>query len=132
MSIMTRDEDKDKTNSFPYTSRTNSTLKDKKYILVYAEDFHFLISHACWFVTHIYEHYTFEPSKFKRDFIINQKWRQKVILSVERDFFKLLNNSNFGIDCRNNIDNCILESLHNDFTEISYIKKYTTIFKDDT
>ena len=55
-----------------------------------------------------------------------------MILSVERDFFKLLNNSNFGIDCRNNIDNCILESLHNDFTEISYIKKYTTIFKDDT
>ena len=52
--------------------------------------------------------------------------------SVETDFFKLLNNSNFGIDCRNNIDNCILESLDNDFTEISYIKKFTTIFNDDT
>ena len=78
MSIMTRDEDKDKINSFPYTSRTNSTLKDKKYIPVYAEDLHFLISHSCWFVTHIYEHYTFEPSKFKRDFIMNQKWKQKV------------------------------------------------------
>ena len=73
MSIMTRDEDKDKINSFPYNSRTNSTLKDKKYMPVYAEDLHFLIRHSCWFVTHIYEHYTFEPSKFKRDFIMNQK-----------------------------------------------------------
>ena len=73
MSITTRDEDKDKINSLSYTSRTNSTLKDKKYIPVYAEDLHFLISHACWFVTHIYEHYPSEPSKFKRDFIMNQK-----------------------------------------------------------
>ena len=45
---------------------------------------------------------------------MNQKSRQEVTSSVERDSFKLLNNSNFGMDCRNNIDNCILESLYDD------------------
>ena len=107
-------------------------MKDKKYNPVSAEDLHFLINHAGWLVTHIYEHYTFEQSKFKKDFVMNQKSRQKATSCVERDFLKLLHNRNFGIACKNNIDNCILKSLDDGFTEISYIKKFTTIFKDDT
>ena len=67
MSIMRRNEEKDKTNSFSYTSKTHSTLKGKKFIPLYAEDLHFLIKKAGWFVTHIYEHYIFEQSKFKKD-----------------------------------------------------------------
>ena len=55
---------------------------------------------------------------------MNQNSSQKATSSLERYFFKLLKNSNFGIDCRNNIDNCILEPLYDDFTEISYIKKF--------
>ena len=91
MSIMRRDENKYKINSFLYTSKTHPTLKDKKFISPYAED----LNRACWLVTHIYEHYSFEQSKFKTDFIVmNQKSRQKATSSVERDFFKLLNNSN--------------------------------------
>ena len=62
---------------------------------------------------------------------MNQKSRQKATSCVERDFFKLLNSSNFRIDCTNNIGNCILESLDDGFTEISYVKKIT-IFNDDT
>ena len=57
--------------------------------------------------------------------------RQTAISSVEKDFYKFLNNSNFGIDCRNNIDNCFLEPTYDDFSEI-YIKNYTTIFSDET
>ena len=133
MSIMRKGEDKNKINSFPHTSKTHSTLKEKKLIPLYAEDLHFLVTRAGWLVTHIYEHYTFEQSKSKKDFVVmNQKSRQKATSSVERDFFKLLNNSNFGIDCRNNIDNSILEPLYDDFTEISYIKKFTTVFSGDT
>lgn len=30
---------------------------------------------------------------------MNQKARQKAASSVERDFYKLLNNSKFGIQC---------------------------------
>ena len=63
---------------------------------------------------------------------MNQKSRQKVTSSVERDFYKLLSNSNFGIDCRNNIDNCMLEPLFDDFEETTLIKKFTTIFNGDT
>ena len=55
---------------------------------------------------------------------MNQKSSQKVTSSLERYFFKLLKNSNFGTECRNNIDNCILEPLYDDFAEISYIKKF--------
>ena len=43
--------------------------------------------------------------------VINQQSRKKPTSSVERDFLKLLNNSYFGIDCRNNRDNCVLEPL---------------------
>ena len=56
MSIMKRNEQKETINSFPYTSRTHSTLKDKKFIPFYAENLHFLIKRAGWLVTYIYEH----------------------------------------------------------------------------
>ena len=132
MSILQRNEEKETIKSFPYNSKTHATLKDKKFIPLYPEDLHFLIKRARWLVTHIYEHFTFEQSKFKKDFVVmNQKLRQKATSFVERDFFKLLNNNNFGIDCRNNIDNCILEPLYDDLNKILYIKKFTAIFSDD-
>ena len=125
MSIVARDEEKDKLNSFPNNPKTHSTLKEKKFVLLCAEDLHFLITRAGWLVTHIYEHYTFEQAKYKKDFVVmSQKSRQTATTSVEKDFYKLLNNSNFGIDCRNNIDNCYLEPLYDDFSEISYIKNF--------
>ena len=121
--IMVRSEDKEKINCFLYSSKTHSTLKAKKYINFYAEDLHFLITGAGWLVTHIYKHYTFEQSKFKKDFVVmNQKARQKATSSVERYFYMLLNNSNFDIHCRNNIDNCLLTPLYDD-TNISGKKK---------
>ena len=43
---------------------------------------------------------------------MNQNARQKATCSVERDFYELLNNSNFGIDCRDNIDTCFEELLY--------------------
>ena len=77
-------------------------------------------------MTHIYAHYTFEQAKFKKDFVvINQKSRQTATSSVEKDFYKLLNNSNFGIDCRNDIGNCVHEPIYDNFSEIAYIKNYT-------
>ena len=63
---------------------------------------------------------------------MNQNARQKATSSVERDFYKILNNSNFGIDCRNNADNCILEPLHDEIGEIFYIKKFCKIFGNET
>ena len=133
LSIMVRDEGKDKINSFPYNSKTHSTVEEKKYIALYTEDLLFLITRAGWLVTHIYEHFTFSLSKFKKDFaVMSQKARQTATSFVEKDFYKLLNNGSFGIDCKNKIDNCCLEPLYDDFSEVFFIKKFTTIFNDDT
>ena len=63
---------------------------------------------------------------------MNQKSRQTASSSVEKDFYKLSNSSHFDIACRNNIDNCYLEPIYDDFSEIAYIKNYATIFSDDT
>ena len=113
MSILVSNEEKDTINSFRHTSKTHSIHQYEKCIPLYAEHLHFLIKRAGCLVTHIYEHFTFEQSKFKKSFVVmNQKTRQKATSSFERGFYKLLNNSNFGIDCRNNIDNCVLEPLH--------------------
>ena len=62
---------------------------------------------------------------------MNQKARQTASSSVEKDFYKLLNNSNSDIDCTNNIDNCYLDPTYNDFLEILYIKNFSTIFGND-
>ena len=133
MNIAVRNEERDTLNSFPYNSKMHSTLKEKKFIPLYVEHLHFLVTRAGWLVTYIYAHFTFEQSKFKKDFVImNQKARQFATSSVEKDFNKLLNNRNFGIDCRNNIDNCYLEPIYDDFSEISYIKNFTNIFNDGT
>ena len=51
MNIVVRNEEKDTVNSFPYNSKTHSTLKEKKFILLYAEDLHFLVTRAGWLVT---------------------------------------------------------------------------------
>ena len=81
----------------------------------------------------MYEHFTFAKAKFKKDFIVmNQKVRQTASSSIEKYFYKLLNNSNCGTDCRNNIDNCYLEPIYDDFLQISYIKIFLTIFCIDT
>ena len=56
-------------NSFRYQSKAHSTLAEKKIIPLSAEDLHFLFSRSDWLVTHIYEYYTFEQEKFKKEFV---------------------------------------------------------------
>ena len=68
----------------------------------------------------------------KKDFVVmNENARKTAKTKVEKDFYKLLNNSNFGNDCRNNIVNCKLDLLYYGLDEISYIKKFTNIFNYD-
>ena len=55
---------------------------------------------------------------------MNQKARQEAKNSIESDFCKLLNNANFGFDCRNNLDNCIFEPVNDEVQELSFIRKY--------
>ena len=98
---------------------------------LYAEDLYFLKTRAGWEVTKIYDHFTFKQDTFKRDFVVmNLNARKTANTKVEKDFYKLLNNSNFGNDCRNNIGNCRLDLLFDGPDEISYIKRFTNILQD--
>ena len=115
----------------PFNSKTHATSKEKIFIPLYAEDLYFLTTRAGWKVTRIYEHYTFKQDTFKKDFVVmNQNARKTAKTKVEKDFYKLLNNSIFGNECQNNIGNCQLELMYDGLEEISYIKEYTNIFTD--
>ena len=59
---------------------------------------------------------------------MNQKSRQQSKNSVKKDFCKLMSNSNFGYDCRNNIDNCKFVPIFDEYKEISFINRYHNIF----
>ena len=129
MNVLSRNDEKDIINHFKCTAKTYSTLDDKKFIPFYAEHIHFLVKRSRWLVTATYQHFTFEQTKFKKNFVIlNQKSRQKATSLVERDFYKLLKNANLGIDCSNNIDNCTLEPIYDEISEIAYIKKFDITF----
>ena len=59
---------------------------------------------------------------------MNQKSRQESNNSVEKDFYKLMNNSNFGYDCRNNLDNCKFVPIFDEYRELTFISSYYNIF----
>ena len=91
----------------------------------------FCIKRAGWKFTKIHTHFTYKQSRFKRDFILmNQKSRQLSKNDVEKDFLKIMNNSNPGCDCRNNLDNCKFSPIFDQLGEITYINLYHNIFDE--
>ena len=123
--------DKGNAKSYRVTEKSHSTLFQKKCIPLYIEDLQFLIKRAGWIVTKLYSHFTFEEGRIKRDFVMmNQYSRQKATNDIEKNFYKLMNNSNFGFDCRNNANNLKFEPLLNEIEELSYIKKYHSLYDE--
>ena len=59
---------------------------------------------------------------------MNQGSRQNAKNSIEKDFYQLMNNSNFGYDCRNNLDNCQFVPIFDELQEIIYLKRYYNYF----
>ena len=111
------------------TKKAHATLFEKKCFPLYLEHLALLIKRLVWVVTKIHQHITFEQKRFKKNFIIrNQNARQKAKNNVEKDFYKLLNNSDFGYDCRNNIDNCTFVPIFDELQDVSYLKKYYSYF----
>lgn len=45
---------------------------------------------------------------------------------TQRD--KLMNNENFGMDCRDNTNNSTFELIIDEINEISYLKRYYSLF----
>ena len=60
--------------------------------------------------------------------LMNQKSRQQAKNDIEKDFYKLMNNANFGFDCRNDVDSLKFDPLIDEINEITYIKKYHNLF----
>ena len=86
---------------------------------MYLEHLAFVIKRPGWKVTKIDAHLTFEQKRFKKKFILmNQKSRQKSKNYIEKGFYKSMNNSNFGYDCRNNLDNSKVVPIFDEFKEI--------------
>ena len=113
------------------TAKSHATLFPKKCIPLYIEDLQFLIKRAGWVVTKLYSHFTFEQDTIKKDFVLmNQYARQNAKNDIEKNFYKLMDNSNFGFDCRNNANNLKSEPLINEIKELSYIKRYHNLFHE--
>lgn len=62
---------------------------------------------------------------------MNQVPNQKAKSSVKKDFYKLVNNSSFGYEYINNIDNFVFGSLNDKLDKISYLKKYHNLFDQE-
>ena len=127
--VAMRLNDKGTLNLYKTTAKTHSTMDKKFLIPLYVEHLYFLLIKCCWCISKIYAYYTFEQSKFKRDVLVmSQVLRKNAKTSVEKDFNKLMNNSNFAYDCRNNVDNCSFTPILDEIEELSYAKRYQNIF----
>ena len=121
--------DKEKIDFFKTTTETHKTMDEKIAIRLHAERLHFLLTKFGWKVTKIRSHYTFEQKKFKKDFaIMNQVSRQNAKTDVQKDFFELMNNVNFGYDCRNNADNWYISGICDELEELMCGKRYQNVF----
>ena len=129
-----RMNDKGTMNSYKTIAKTSASMDKKIAISLYAEHLHLLMARCGWRVSNVRAHYTFEQSKFKKDFVImNQVSSRQAKTEVKRDFYKLLNftnfklckiSTNFDFDWRNNADNCFFNPIFDEIEELSYAKKY--------
>ena len=96
---------------------------------MYLKHLAFVIKRARWKVTKIHAHLTFEQKRFfKKIILMNQNSREKFKSSIEKGFYKLLNNSNFGYDCRNNLDNCQFVPIFDEYKEVTCVGRYFNFF----
>ena len=112
-------------NKYKISAKAHTTLFPKKCIPLYLEEIKFAVLRCGWKVTKLYRHFYFDQERCKKYFfLMNQKARQEASDKVESDFCKLLNNSNFGYECRNNLDNLNFEPINDELNELNFIKKY--------
>ena len=111
------------------TARAHATMLQKRFLPMYLEHLAFVIKRAGWKVTKIHAHLTFEHKFFLKKCIeMNQKSRQESKYSIEKDFYKLMNNLNFGYDGQNNLDNCQFVPIFDEYKEVTYVRRYFNFF----
>ena len=121
--------EKNAPKTYKSTAKAHANLFKKIFLPMYLEDLVFCIKRAGGKVTKIHSHLIFEQKRCKQEFILmNQKSRQQSKNNVEKDFYKLMNNSNFDYDCRNNLDNCKFVPIFDKYKELTYIHGYHNNF----
>ena len=119
----------EKPKSYRCTAKSHATMFPKKIFPLYLEDLRFFIKRTGWIVTKLYSHFTFERDAFKKDFLLmNQRSRQNTKNDFEKKNYKLMNNVNFGFDCRNSANNLKFEPLIDEIHELTYIIKDHNLF----
>lgn len=82
LSVLSGNEGKDIINTFKHNAKSHSTVKEKIFISLYVEHWHFLVTRAGWLVTKIYEHFTFEQSPSKKEFVtMNQNAMKETFIN---------------------------------------------------
>ena len=111
------------------TEKTHATLLPKKRFPMYIDHIYFLTNRAGWKVTKVHLYYTFEQEPFKKEYILgNQRARQEASArcdDVQANFWKLLNNANFGFECRDDSQNKSLHLIYDENAEVEFISKYS-------
>ena len=119
-------------NKYKVSAKAHANILSKKFIPLYLEEIKFAVLRCGWKVTKLHKHYYFDQERCKKNFILmNQKARQEATGKVESDFCKLLNNANFGYDCRNNLDNCTFDPITDEIRELDFIKRYHSNLYDE-
>ena len=115
---------------FKVTEKTQATLLPKKRFPMFIDHMHFLTTRAGWKITNVHQYYNFEQGPFKKEYILgNQRSRQAAVArgdSVQANFWKLLNDANFGFNCRDNSQNKSLYLIYDERQEVDFISKYNT------
>ena len=124
---------KDDVLKFKATEKTHATLRSKKRFPMFIDH---MTRRAGWKVNNnIHHYYTFEKEHFKKDYILgNQKAIQAAVArgdDVQADFWKLLNNANFGFDYRDNLQNKSLHLMYDENAEVEFISKYGSYNSDN-
>ena len=118
-----------KTKSYRASKKAHAVLFQKRFHLLYIEHLSFLINRAGWKVTKLYLHYLFKQERFMRNFIlINQRSRQNTKNYIQKDFYKLMNNADFGYDCQNDLNNCQFIPIFDEMNKVTYLKQYYNYF----
>ena len=63
---------------------------------------------------------------------MNQVFRQNAQINVEKIFYKLMNNSKFRYDCRNNTDNCTFAAIFDEIEKLSDAKQFQNVFDQES
>ena len=120
-------------NKYKVSAKAHANMLPKMFIPLYLEEIKFGVLRCGWKVTKLHKHYYFDQERCKKNFILmNQKVRQEATDKVESDFCKLLNNANFGYDCRNNLDKCFFEAITDEIKELTFIKRYHKNLYDES